>query len=43
MTNDYVRSADFVLAIGSRFTNLDTAGWTLPARTAQVVQVDIDI
>ena len=42
MTNDYVRSADFVLAIGSRFTNLDTAGWTVPARTAQVVQVDID-
>ena len=42
MTNAYVRSADVVLALGSRFTNLDTAGWTVPARTTEVIQVDID-
>lgn len=42
MTNEYVRSADVVLALGSRFTNLDTAGWTVPARATEVIQVDID-
>lgn len=42
LVNEYVRNADFVLALGSRFTNLDTAGWTVPARASTVVQVDID-
>ncbi|WP_305806831.1 thiamine pyrophosphate-binding protein, partial [Stenotrophomonas sp. YIM B06876] len=42
MTNEYVRSADLVLALGSRFTNLDTAGWSVPARTTEVIQVNID-
>ena len=42
MTNEYVRDADLVLALGSRFTNLDTAGWSIPARKTDVIQVDID-
>ena len=41
-TNDLVRKADLVVAIGTRFTNLDTAGWTLPARGTRLVHVDID-
>ena len=41
-TNEFVKRADLVLAIGTRFTNLDTAGWTLPARGTRVIHVDID-
>lgn len=42
-TNALVKRADLVLAIGTRFTNLDTAGWTLPARGTRVIHVDIDV
>ena len=41
-TNEFVKRADLMLAIGTRFTNLDTAGWTLPARGTRVIHVDID-
>ena len=41
-TNELVKRAELMLAIGTRFTNLDTAGWTLPARGTRVIHVDID-
>lgn len=41
-TNALVRQADLVIAVGTRFTNLDTAGWTLPAKGTRLVHVDID-
>ncbi|MGB6102536.1 MAG: thiamine pyrophosphate-binding protein [Pusillimonas sp.] len=41
-TNEFVAKADLVIAIGTRFTNLDTANWTLPARDARIVHVNID-
>jgi acetolactate synthase-1/2/3 large subunit len=42
VTNQYLADVDFVLAIGSRFTNVDTAGWTVPKRGTPMIQVDID-
>lgn len=41
-TNAFVERADLVIAIGTRFTNLDTAGWTLPTHDALIVHVNID-
>lgn len=41
-TNEYLADVDFVLALGSRFTNVDTAGWTIPKRGVAMIQVDID-
>lgn len=41
-TNNLVRKADLVIAVGTRFTNLDTAAWTLPAKGTRLVHVDID-
>ncbi len=41
-TNELVKRADLVLAVGTRFTNLDTATWSLPARGTRLVHVDID-
>lgn len=41
-TNALVKRADLVLAIGTRFTNLDTASWTLPVPGTRVIHVDID-
>ena len=41
-TNEYVMRADLALALGTRFTNVDTAGWRIPDRTTQIVQVDIE-
>ena len=41
-TNSLVRRADLVIAVGTRFTNLDTAAWTLPAKGTRLVHVDID-
>ena len=41
-TNEFVKRADLVLAVGTRFTNLDTATWSLPARGTRLVHVDID-
>jgi acetolactate synthase-1/2/3 large subunit len=42
VTNEYLADVDFVLAIGSRFTNVDTANWTVPKRDIPMIQVDID-
>lgn len=42
MTNQYLADVDFVLAIGTRFTNVDTANWNIPKRGTAIVQVDID-
>lgn len=42
VTNQYLADVDFVLAIGSRFTNVDTANWTVPKRGVRMIQVDID-
>ncbi len=41
-TNEYVRAADFVLALGTRLTNVGTAAWRIPDRNALLVQVDIE-
>lgn len=41
-TNEYVLQADFVLAVGTRFTNVDTAAWRIPAATTPIVQIDIE-
>jgi acetolactate synthase-1/2/3 large subunit len=42
VTNQYLADVDFVLAIGSRFTNVDTANWTIPKRGTPLIQIDID-
>ncbi|HUB85758.1 MAG TPA: thiamine pyrophosphate-binding protein [Rhizomicrobium sp.] len=42
VTNQYLADVDFVLAIGSRFTNVDTANWTVPKRGTPMIQIDID-
>ncbi|MGI9597022.1 MAG: thiamine pyrophosphate-binding protein, partial [Acidimicrobiales bacterium] len=41
-TNDYVLDADFALALGTRFTNVDTVAWRVPASATKLVQVDIE-
>ena len=41
-TNEYVMKADFALALGTRFTNVGTAGWRIPDRATRIVQVDIE-
>lgn len=40
--NDYVLGADLALALGTRFTNVDTAAWRVPAAGTAIIQVDID-
>lgn len=41
--NEYVRSADVVLLVGTRANATDTDSWTAPARSGpQVIQIDID-
>lgn len=42
MTNNYLADVDLVLAIGTRFTNVDTANWSIPKQGTAIVQVDID-
>jgi acetolactate synthase-1/2/3 large subunit len=42
VTNQYLADVDLVLAIGSRFTNVDTANWTVPKRGVPMIQIDID-
>ena len=42
MTNEWVLRADFVLALGTRFTNVDTAAWRIPRPGTEIVQVDLD-
>ncbi len=41
-TNEFVLRADLALALGTRFTNVDTAAWRIPGRTTRIVQVDIE-
>jgi acetolactate synthase-1/2/3 large subunit len=41
-TEDLVREADVILAIGCRFAEFSTAGWTLLPSSAELIQVDID-
>lgn len=41
-TNDYVLDADVVLAIGTRFTNVDTAAWRIPNKSAHIIHSDIE-
>jgi acetolactate synthase-1/2/3 large subunit len=41
-TNDYLLQADMALALGTRFTNVDTAAWRIPRRTTRIVQVDVE-
>lgn len=42
VTNDYVLDADVVLALGTRFTNVDTAAWRIPRKSAHIIQIDIE-
>ena len=42
VANEWVLGADFVLALGTRFTNVDTAGWRIPRPGVAIVQVDVD-
>jgi acetolactate synthase-1/2/3 large subunit len=42
VTEDLVREADVVLAIGCRFAEFTTARWTLLSPAATLIQVDID-
>ncbi|MBP1716091.1 MAG: acetolactate synthase, large subunit, partial [Deltaproteobacteria bacterium] len=42
VTNEWVLSSDFILALGTRFTNVDTAAWNIPKTGVPIVQVDID-
>ena len=41
-TNEYVLGADFALALGTRFTNVDTAAWRIPDKKTRIVQIDIE-
>jgi acetolactate synthase-1/2/3 large subunit len=41
-TEELVRGADLVLAIGCRFSEFTTARWTLPDPGTALIQVDID-
>jgi len=41
-TNGYVLQADFALALGTRFTNVDTAAWRVPDKKTRIVQIDIE-
>lgn len=41
-TNEWVLSADFILALGTRFTNVDTAAWHIPRPGVDIVQIDIE-
>ncbi len=40
--NDWVLQSDFILAIGTRFTNVDTAAWRIPKPETDIVQIDIE-
>ena len=41
-TNDFVLRADLALALGTRFTNVDTAAWRIPGPSTRIVQIDIE-
>jgi len=40
--NEWVQKSDLILAVGTRFTNVDTAGWNIPGPDIPIVQIDID-
>lgn len=40
--NEYILKADFGLALGTRFNNVVTAAWQIPAKATKLVQVDIE-
>ncbi len=40
--NDYVLGADVALAVGTRFTNVDTAAWRIPDPGITIVQIDVE-
>jgi len=40
--NEYVRGADVALAVGTRFTNVDTAAWRIPDPSITIVQIDVE-
>jgi acetolactate synthase-1/2/3 large subunit len=42
VTEDLVRGADVILAIGCRFSEFATARWTLLPAASELIQVDID-
>jgi acetolactate synthase I/II/III large subunit len=42
VANEWVLNADVVLALGTRFTNVDTAGWRIPKPGSSIIQVDLD-
>ncbi|MCL4144678.1 UNVERIFIED_CONTAM: hypothetical protein GTU68_009374 [Idotea baltica] len=41
-TNAYVLDADLGLALGTRFTNVDTAAWGVPNRNTKLIQIDVE-
>ncbi|MGI9614629.1 MAG: thiamine pyrophosphate-binding protein [Acidimicrobiales bacterium] len=41
-TNEVVLGADLIVALGTRFTNVDTAAWRVPAPATPMIQVDIE-
>jgi len=40
--NDFIQEADLIIAIGSRFSNLDTASGKIPGSSTTIVQINID-
>ena len=41
-TNEFVLQADLALALGTRFTNVDTAAWRIPSSSTRIIQIDIE-
>jgi len=42
VSNEYILNADYALAVGTRFTNVDTAAWRVPGKNTQIIQIDIE-
>jgi len=40
--NEYILATDLALALGTRFTNVDTAAWRIPRPGTRIIQVDIE-
>lgn len=41
-TNSYVLDADLALALGTRFTNVDTVAWGVPSKNTKLIQIDVE-
>ena len=41
-SNEFILKADFGLALGTRFNNVVTAAWQIPAKHTRLVQIDIE-